>query len=443
MRTTSLLLLTLAAVAGCDAPAVNYSPRLFNTAPVALIETAPTAPLAGSVTLDGSRSYDPDGDAIAYTWRVHAAPADSALPDNPFDRNGDRNAVLASFLPDVLGRYTLALQVDDGMIVSDSAHVIVDVVPEGTPPEADAGTDGVGLEGAEVCLDGAGSFDPLGGNLEYGWTLAARPDGSVLVSADVDDGAAEACFVPDAPGLYTFGLTVTAGGRTSAPDYVDVTVASTNQPPLAAFAVLNEESCAYVGLDASASADPDGDALGYRWHLLLRPPGSTTPLGPDAFDDAGAQAPSFYADLEGDYLVQLAVFDGEHWSEPVALPITATEKLVNTPPVVDHPSDIYYGEAPNPCQAGCPTKYATLDASDSIDPDGDPVTVTWEVVSGPGSLDLTEGPTTELVLPGPTGSCSWGVTNETTTVVRLTATDCSGDTDSTQVVVLYSCAMGL
>ena len=443
MRTPTLLLAVATLASACAPQPIPYAPRLFNSQPVALIAAEPTAPLLGAILLDGTRSYDPDGDAIAFSWRVHDAPDDSALPPNPFDRNDDRNASVTSVIPDVLGRYTFALAVDDGQELSASAHVVVDVVLGGTPPLADAGVDGAGLEGATVCVDGADSFDPLGAPLTWAWSIAARPPGSTLSTTDLTADGAAACFAPDAPGLYTLGLVVDADGRSSAPDYVDVSIASTNQPPLAAFEALDTSSCAYIALDGMASTDADGDALGYRWLLLLRPPGSLTPLGGVAFDDPEAVDPRFYADLEGEYVVQLTVFDGEDWSAPAILVIDATETVDNTPPVVEHQGDIYFGDAPSPCQASCPTKFTTLDASGSVDSDDDPVSVTWELVSGPGTLDGTDGLTVDLQLPGPPGSCSWGVTNATTTLIRVTATDCSGASDSSEVVVLYSCAMGL
>lgn len=438
-----IFVLSALLLAGCTPPPIAYQPTLFNTRPVAVIDAEATAPLLGAVALDGTASYDPDGDPISWSWRIHAAPDDSALPANPFDRNGDRNASLSSFVPDVVGRYTIALQVNDGQLTSESAHVVVDVVPDGEPPQADAGFDGAGLEGSEVCVDGSGSIDPLGGALAWSWTLAARPDTSTLTTSDLTATDAEACFVPDAPGLFTLALVVSSGGRTSAPDYVDVTIGSTNQPPLAAFEALNEDSCAFVALDGSASVDPDGDALSHRWHLLLRPPGSQTPLGTDAFDDATSATPTFYADTEGEYVVQLAVFDGESWSEPAFVTLTTTEKLVNTPPMVGHQGDIYYGEAPSPCQSACVTKVAALDASATFDPDEDPLEVTWEVVSGPGQLAADSGLTVDLQIPGPPGTCSWGQTNESTTIVRVSATDCSGDVDTSQIVILYSCGPGL
>ena len=403
-----------------------------------------TAALDRPVLLDGTGSYDPDGDAMAWNWRIHEKPTNSELPDNPFLANGDRNAEVTSFVPDVLGRYTVALTVGAADQLSDSAYAVVEVVTDGTVPTSDAGPDRVALEGAEICLDGANSWDPLGVELSHTWALASRPNDSLLTTTDLDDsGLSEACFVPDASGLFTLGLTVAAGPRVSLPDYVDVLVQSTNQPPTALGEAVTTSSCAYLQFDGSASTDPDGDALTYRWSLLLTPAGSLAPLGEAAFDDAAAAAPSLYADVEGIFIVELSVFDGESWSPPSLIEVNTSLKTVNAPPVVEHQGDIYFADTPSPCNTSCPPVQAMLDASETMDPDDDLLEVTWEVVSGDATVDNEQGLTTQLNISGMPGSCVSGSPNNALVTVRVTATDCSGDVDSSEIVVLYECGVGL
>lgn len=440
-----LLLLALAApVLGCPPAAPSFEPTLYDSAPVARVEAPSVAALDRPYFVDGSASYDPDQDEITWAWRLHQRPENSALAENPFVPNEDRNAQVSSFVPDVLGRYTIALSVSSLGLTSESVYAVVDVVPDGTLPEADAGPDRVTLEGLEVCLDGSGSRDPLGADLTYAWSMASRPVGSVLSSADIDGvTAAAACFTPDAAGLFTLALSVAAGPRDGLPDYVDIDVQTTNQAPDAAAEALSSLACSYVGFDGSESSDPDGDSLTYRWSLLLAPPGSDTALGEAAFDDSSSPSPTLYADLEGSWFVELSVFDGEAWSSPEIIEVVTTPKTDNAGPVVSHQGDMYFADLPLPCNTWCPAIQVTLDAGPSWDPDGDPVDLSWEVVSGGGSLDVTSGPNPRLTIPSQSGSCAAGNPSQEQVVVRVTATDCSGATDQSEMVILAECGVGL
>jgi len=443
MRRILLLLLALPLV-GCLDPGLAFDPGLYDSAPVARFTTPSSAALDRALVLDGSTSYDPDGDTLTWQWRIDAQPAGSALPASPFAANGDRNAEVTSFVPDVLGRYTVALQVHSGLLVSESTYAVINVVPDGTLPDADAGPDRVALEGTEVCLDGSESRDPLGVNITYAWSLASQPDTSALSSVDLDGADTSiTCFTPDAAGLFTVGLTVAAGPRVGQPDYVDVLVQSTNQPPLADALALDTSSCAFVRFDGSGSSDADGDALAYRWSLLLAPEGSGTPLGGAAFDDDAAMQPSLYADAPGTYTVELSVFDGEAWSAPHLVQVDTTPKLSNTPPTVAQQGDIYLADSPLPCNSSCPPAQVMLSAEGTLDADGDPLTVSWEVVIGDASVDSQQGPLTELTVDGLPGSCVANYPSSELVTVRVTATDCSGDTDSSEFLVLYECGLGL
>jgi hypothetical protein len=57
-----------------------------------------------------------------------------------------------------------------------------------------------------------------------------------------------------------------------------------------------------VALDGSASIDPQGLPLEYRWTLAVRPAGSQARL-----ENPTAVNPTFFADLAGEYLIDLAV----------------------------------------------------------------------------------------------------------------------------------------
>ena len=57
-------------------------------------------------------------------------------------------------------------------------------------------------------------------------------------------------------------------------------------------------------------------------------------LGDPGLDDSHAEQPSFYAEVVGDYRVQLVVNDGEDYSTPVFLDVSVELTTVNEPPLV-------------------------------------------------------------------------------------------------------------
>ena len=61
-------------------------------------------------------------------------------------------------------------------------------------------------------LDGSGSYDPDGLDVEWDWTLDSAPADSELTSADIEETEdMSPVFVPDEPGTYVFTLTVFNG----------------------------------------------------------------------------------------------------------------------------------------------------------------------------------------------------------------------------------------
>jgi hypothetical protein len=104
--------------------------------------------------------------------------------------------------------------------------------------------------------------------------------------------------------VYAVSLTVSDGLKSDL-EYLLITVRG-NQPPVADLA--RTSSLGYVGssvvLDGTASRDPDGDELAYRWDLLT----STNGTAP-SIRAAEAPVTYFVPAAEGVYLVQLAVTD--------------------------------------------------------------------------------------------------------------------------------------
>lgn len=157
-------------------------------APLARI-TGPTVAYVGvAVAYDGSLSYDPDGDAIHYSWDFG-------------DQSGRVDDIKVAHVYQAAGNYTVTLTVVDGML-SDVATRAVTVYGAPHPPVAVAGGPYSGLIGRLISFDGSRSSDPDSDPLQYSWSFGDRSNST---------GAAPG-HVYDAPGVYTVKLTVSDGG---------------------------------------------------------------------------------------------------------------------------------------------------------------------------------------------------------------------------------------
>lgn len=171
------------------------------------------------VQLDGSGSYDPDGDVLDWQWTFVTQPQGSTSTLLNADQPTPR------FYADVPGTFTIRLTVSDGQLAaSDDVDVVVEQPND--PPIADAGPDQTVSAGDMVQLDGSASYDPEGSVLTWHWQLINRPSGSTAVL--IDDQSAMPRFAVDQAGTYTVQLVVDDGTFDSSPDSMQVTAQSTD-----------------------------------------------------------------------------------------------------------------------------------------------------------------------------------------------------------------------
>ena len=332
-----------------------------------------------TVQLDGSGSFDPDGDPLTFEWAFTSLPPGSAAVLS--DPNAEMPTFVADVPADAQNLYVVQLVVNDGLADSDPDTVAI--TTENRVPVADAGPDQTVSVGDTVQLDGSGSSDPDGDPLTFEWVFTSLPPGS---SAVLSDPTAEMpTFVADVPAddqnPYVVQLVVNDGMADSAPDTVAIT--TENRVPVAdAGPDQTVTTGDTVQLDGSGSSDPDGDPLTFEWVFTSRPPGSSAELS-----DPNAEMPTFVADVPADdqnpYIVQLVVNDGLTDSAPDTVAITTENSL----PVADAGPDqtVFIGET------------VQLDGSGSSDVDGDPLTFEWAFTSRPpGSAAVLSDPTAEM-----------------------------------------------
>ncbi|TWT87127.1 Chitinase A precursor [Pseudobythopirellula maris] len=238
------------------------------------------------------------------------------------------------------------------------------VVPKPTPV-AIAGEDVRVDLGSSITLDGSMSFDPDNspGGLTYQWALAEGPGPATFG----DDEAAETSFNAEVAGVYYVDLTV-SDGQYSSTDTVAVTY-RLNLPPIVdttGSALSGVAQRPAVTLTAAMTTDPNNDPLTYTWSVIDAPNDAVWALG----SSTGPIA-SLATDTPGDYEVQVTASDGVLRDSSV-LTVTFAQNAAPTPDA--SLSDL----------TGVAGRHAArLDAGASTDPEGDPLTFSWEVIDGP------------------------------------------------------------
>ncbi len=189
----------------------------LNTAPMANAGADVSVTLVGTtVRLDGTQSYDVDGDTLSYQWAFISMPAGSMASLS------GANTAQPGFVADKYGVYVAQLIVADA--ASQSQPDAAQVTFMNIKPVANAGTGQSVLAGNTVTLDGSGSSDANGDLLMYQWTLTTRHAGSLAVLST--PYTAVTTFIADVPGTYIAQLVVNDGTVNSDPATAQVVATS-------------------------------------------------------------------------------------------------------------------------------------------------------------------------------------------------------------------------
>ncbi len=210
-----------------------------NVAPVASVGLALRVETGMTVLLDGTSSFDPDGDSINFEW--------AQIGGRAVALTGANSAIATFVAPEADGTeiLTFRLTVSDGRL-SDQAELRVEIVGVEAAGivTADAGLDQTVVEGQTVTLDGSESFGSGLGDLTFLWRQIAGPP----VGLEESHQPVVTFTAPDVSpsgDLLIFELTVTEGNETDA-DVVAVTVVE--------FLPLGDDPTEGDGVD-----DPDGE----------------------------------------------------------------------------------------------------------------------------------------------------------------------------------------
>ena len=165
-----------------------------------------------TVNFDGSGSYDPDNDTLCYRWDFES--------DGTYDTSWSLSPY-ANFTYPVFKEYNVTLEVYDGQ---GGYNTSICAVYPNIPPVANAGPDQTVeqtyYQGANVTLNGSGSYDLNNDPLTYNWTWTG---GSAT-------GVSPIVSLP--LGNTTITLVVNDGTVDSDPDTVNITVVDTTPPDI-------------------------------------------------------------------------------------------------------------------------------------------------------------------------------------------------------------------
>jgi len=202
----------------CDQANVIIIVRPVSDPPIADAGPDQSVPTLSTVTLDGSGSYDPDGEVeLSYEWQQQGG-----TPVILSDPTAQSPTFTAPDDPDLL---TFSLIVyDDGGKPSTNTDNTTRVTVTNQTPVANAGVDQRVQTEAIVTLNGSASYDPDYDTLTFEWVQTAGSP----VTLSSTTAESPTFTAPASAASLTFALRVEdAYGARSAPDEVKVDVYET------------------------------------------------------------------------------------------------------------------------------------------------------------------------------------------------------------------------
>lgn len=337
-----------------------------------------------ALQLSGAASTDVGSTITNYAWSVSSRPnGSSATPSST-------SAAGMSFVPDVVGKYVLELQVTDAQGATSSqslAITVTDVPPTPSvvthvaftgkttnqpPQQVDVGT--------VITLDASGSMASNGAALTISWQLASKPATS---TASLPATGTTVHFTADVVGEYDVHVTATdSTGAYAEVDYVFVAnaapsaiVVATVQSATGTSATIQAVTNYLVLLDGSGSTVAPGDGSNSTWALLSKPSGSAVQLSALT----GAQT-NFVPDIPGTYIVTLKFTDT---TSGLSSTFTMTVQVTQGPVAIISGGATPVVVASGPAFASSVGVPVALRGSGSYEVGGAALTYAWSITTKP------------------------------------------------------------
>lgn len=286
----------------------------------------------GITSFDASNSHDSDGVITKYLW--------------DFGDGKKSEGIRANHIYTEPGEYPVTLKVIDNSKTSNNFGTSSLIVKINAKPISKPGEDLIVATNQMFNLSGSNSYDSDGKIVKYSWSL-----GNEILSNEV---SFQHQFTK--PGLYQIGLMVQDDFPIPDYDFKSISVLVNTPPKAIITAPTKGMVSSPIKFDAGLSSDFEGEISEYLWSFS------------DGTSERGKIINKTFS-KSGYYDVELKVTDKQNVSNSSS--ITNTTIFVNSRPSAITTTSI------KSCD-----KIIALDASSSVDAEGDPLSYIWNFYDG-------------------------------------------------------------